>query len=215
MMQTRQSGSAVEKPVLFKKVRMINPENTNHFYNQCMYKMTRDRGGIVKMPMRIYLCPVCKSSFFISPLTDSDPLADHLHCIFCGAHVNNDFVMSCNLTSKCFNPDRPSCDCRDEYSMIIRGRNPYLYFNKKPQGASFVRSVCKKIILSNTDDVGITSVPMYFCRKHKRMFTGNSEQRVEYCLYCGERNPISGSANCYLTKHCFDMNDICDMESLH
>lgn len=191
----------------------VESDRTVPVFNECMHKMTRDERQIVKMPVRIHMCHYCKNSFFINPMFEgnSGEMPERkLYCIYCGMPVRNEYRMFCNLTPKCFNPDKRDCDCKKEHRVIKRGKNPYAFLSSKNRGVSFVRSVCDRIILSNTDEVGITSVPIYYCEENKLFFMGNSEQRIQYCLFCGTLAHDPERVFCRISDSCFNLRNICE-----
>jgi len=198
-----------------QKARTTDPEKAVFIYNDCMHPMMRSADGAVKLLMRIYLCPVCDNAFFINTPFENDlsGMAARPHyCMYCGEPVRDDYRMTCQLTRKCFDPDKAKCDCEKEYCMIRRGEDPYVDFKRNSKDAALVRSVCDRIILSNTDEVGITSIPMHYCTEHNLAFTGNSENRIQYCLYCGYLAHEAERAYCYLSEYCFDLKNICESE---
>jgi len=194
-----------------QKARTTDPEKAVFIYNDCMYPMMRSADGSVKLLMRIYLCPECDNAFFINVLYGGRYEGSR-YCMYCGAPVRDDRSMSCQLTSKCFNPDKIKCECENEYCIIRRGEDPYVGFRSNPKDAAFVRSICDRIILSNTDEIGITGIPMYYCEERKLFFTGNSEKRIRYCLYCGQPAHDAERIYCHLTEYCFDLKNICESE---
>ena len=193
----------------------VESDRTVPIYNECMHRMTREQRGTVKMPIRIYMCHHCKNAFFINPMLEgvSGEIPEReLYCIYCGLPVRNEYRMYCNLTPTCFNPDKLGCDCKREHRVIRHGKNPYTFLSEKNRGVAFVRSVCDRIILSNTDDVGITSVPMFYCEENKLFFMGNSEQRIQYCLYCGTYAHNPDHVCCRMSEFCFDLKKVCENE---
>jgi len=191
-----------------QKARTTDPEKAVFIYNDCMHPMMRGADGVVRLLMRIYLCPECDNAFFINVLYGGRHEGSR-YCMYCGAPVHDDYRMSCQLTRGCFDPDKAKCECEREYCMIGRGEDPYVDFRRDPSDVAFVRSVC---ILCNTDDGRITSIPMYYCTEHKLFFTGNAVHRIEYCLYCGRPAHEDGREYCYLTEDCFDLKSICESE---
>lgn len=208
---------SLEQNAGLRKTRTTDPEKAVFIYNDCMHPMMRSADGSVKLLMRIYLCPECDNAFFINVMYEIGigGLFERPHyCMYCGVPVRDDYSMSCQLTKDCFNPDKKKCECFEEYCMISRGEDPYMDFTRNPKDAAFVRSVCDQIMLYNTSDGGIILISMHYCTEHKLMFTGNSEQKIRYCLYCGQTAHEVDRAYCYLTDSCFDLKNICESEFL-
>lgn len=200
-----------------QKTRTTDPEKAVFIYNNCMHPMMRSANGSVKLLMRIYLCPECGLSFFINILYENGigGLFERPHyCIYCGAPEHDDYSMSCQLTRECFNPDKTKCECENEYCIIKRGEDPYVDFVWSRKDAASVRDACDKIMVRSVGGANKVLVPVHYCAKYKRAFTGNPGRRIEYCLYCGEPAHENGRIYCYLSEDCFDLRSISSNSSM-
>lgn len=197
------------------KTRITHPEKVDFIFNECMHQMTRNALGVVKLLMGIYLCPECGNGFFLNPHIESHfsgMSARHLHCLYCGEPVRDNCRMTCQLTRECFNLDKTKCECRKEYCMTKHGEAPHVGFKRNSKDAAFVRSICDRIMSCNTGDDGVTLIPMHYCTEHKLIFAGNSEKRIQYCLYCGQPAHEAEQVYCFMTEDCFDLKNICENE---